>query len=179
MDWLAKASLFLLLPTLLVAYFMFVSLQVSGGEYILWTGDFVGCHSRGAACGYLPGVDAATAPWRAIIAPNAVWGMFILIVIIWLPFTVLWHLTRDWANCALYFYATGIPYWLVWGGLLPQALVLAISLMTVACPVLVVGAFPLAIMTHSMGGFSVLLGFVTGLWIWKRRLQGTWAPNTG
>jgi len=166
LDWLGKASLFLLLPTLLVAYFMFISLQVSDGRYVLWTGDFVGCHSQPGVCGYAPAIGALGAIGGY---SQAWWGALALFLVIWAPFVLMWHLTRAWANCAMYFYATGIPYWFVWGGLLPQAGVLVLTLLTVAFPWLLLGTFTVASMAHAFGGASVLLGFVVGIWIyWKK-----------
>lgn len=155
-KWIIQSSLMLAPAIILFAFFI--------GHAQTYPADWL-FHISGSTAGNYPPIApflVSQAYQNGLILP------FVVLVVLYLPFALLFKITGSWLAPCAYLYASGIPFILMWGGFWGQAVMHILMLINV-------------LVGPPIWGFMAILGFGThrewlaatllsaGIWFIKRR----------
>jgi len=157
-EFIATGLIFLMPITLCCVLFSLFSLQAYG--YPIASYDVVGTHWNADPGTYAPLVPLINSTARSIIGTTLYpfWFiLFTLTVSFYIPYLLLFEITRKHRYGIYYIYATAIALINFLVGLLPQAVIVCLILLLIARPKWFLAILTVSFFAHGFGVFFILL----------------------
>jgi hypothetical protein len=157
-EFMATGLIFLMPITLCCVLFSLFSIQAYG--YPMASYDVVGTHYAADIDGYAPLVPAINTAAEIVLGASLYpyWFiLFTLTVSFYIPYLLLFEITRKHRYGIYYIYATAIALINFLVGLLPQAVIVCLILLLIARPKWFLAILTVSFFVHGFGVFFILL----------------------